>query len=151
MVRNRSSRPKVFWKFFKILICTQGKTLDVDLECSFLVKFLINWYVQLCLKLTPSKILFKKNFMAPFYGWGSTASMQQPLRRGSLLFTTKFPEIPGTQFIDLGRMKRLNQPWSHPVVLNMKSLDWESSVLNTRPFIKEYAWTLRGTIFLIIS
>ena len=89
--------------------------------------------------------------MAPFYGWGSTASMQQPLRRGSLLFTTKFPEIPGTQFIDLGRMKRLNQPWSHPVVLNMKSLDWESSVLNTRPFIKEYAWTLRGTIFLIIS
>ena len=66
MVRNRSSRPKVFWKFFKILICTQGKTLDVDLECSFLVKFLINWYVQLCLKLTPSKILFKKTLW-PFF------------------------------------------------------------------------------------
>ena len=30
--------------------------------------------------------------------------------RGSLLFTTKFPEIPGTNFIDL------SQPWSHPVV-----------------------------------
>ena len=27
------------------------------------------------------------------------------LRRGSLLFTTKFPEITGTRFIDLGRMK----------------------------------------------
>ena len=39
--------------------------------------------------------------MAPFYGWGSTAS----LRGGSLLFTIRFPEIPGTQFIDLGRMK----------------------------------------------
>ena len=43
--------------------------------------------------------------MAPFYRWGSTASRLQPLRVGSLLFTTKFPEIPGTHFIDLGRMK----------------------------------------------
>ena len=43
--------------------------------------------------------------MAPFYGWGSTASRLQPLRGGSLLFTIQFPEIPGTHFIDLGRMK----------------------------------------------
>ena len=47
----------------------------------------------------------KKNFMAPFYGWGSTASRREPLRGGSLLFTTKFPEIPGIHFIDLGRLK----------------------------------------------
>ena len=47
----------------------------------------------------------KKNFMAPFYGWGSVASRLEPLRGGSLLFTTKFPEVPGTHFIDLGRMK----------------------------------------------
>ena len=40
--------------------------------------------------------------MAPFfYGWGSTASRLEPLRGGSLLFTTKLPEIPGTHFIDL--------------------------------------------------
>ena len=43
--------------------------------------------------------------MAPFYGWGSTASSIEPLRGGSLLLTTKIPEIPGTHFIDLGRMK----------------------------------------------
>ena len=47
----------------------------------------------------------KKNFMAPFHGWGSTASRLQPLRAGSLLFTTQLPEIPGTHFVDLGRMK----------------------------------------------
>ena len=47
----------------------------------------------------------KQNFMARFYGWGSTASRLEQLRGGSLLFTTKFPEIPGTHFIDLGRMK----------------------------------------------
>ena len=56
---------------------------------------------------TYSKKLKKKNFMAPFYGWGSTASRLVPLQRGSLLFTTKFPDIPGTHFIDLGRMKGL--------------------------------------------
>ena len=43
--------------------------------------------------------------MTPFCGWGSTASRLQPLRGGSLLFTIQFPEIPGTRFIDLGRMK----------------------------------------------
>ena len=43
--------------------------------------------------------------MAPFYGWGSTASSLESLRGGSLLFTTKFPEITGTHFIDLGRVK----------------------------------------------
>ena len=49
--------------------------------------------------------IYKKNFMAPIYGWGSTASRLEPLRGGSLLFTTKFPEISGTHFTDLGRMK----------------------------------------------
>ena len=48
---------------------------------------------------------FKKNFMVPFYGWGSTASRLVPLWGGSLLYTTKFPDIPGTHFTDLRRMK----------------------------------------------
>ena len=43
--------------------------------------------------------------MAPFYGWGSTASRLVPLQGGSLLFTNKFPHIPGTHFINLRRMK----------------------------------------------
>ena len=47
----------------------------------------------------------KKNFVATFYGWGSTASRLEPLRGGTLLFTTKSPEIPGTHFIDLAEMK----------------------------------------------
>ena len=42
--------------------------------------------------------------MASFYGWGSAALRLETLRGGSLLFTTKFPEIPGSHFIDLGRM-----------------------------------------------
>ena len=50
---------------------------------------------------------FKKNFMAPFYGWSSTALRLEPLPEGTLLFTTKFPEIPCTHLIDLRRMKDL--------------------------------------------
>ena len=42
--------------------------------------------------------------MSPFYGWGSTVSRLEPLRGGSLLFTTKFPEISGTHFTDLVRI-----------------------------------------------
>ena len=49
--------------------------------------------------------LKKKKFMAPFYGWGSTALRLEPLQGSSLLFTTKSPEIPGIHFIDLGKMK----------------------------------------------
>ena len=37
--------------------------------------------------------------MAPIYGWSLIASRLKPLQGGSLLFTTKFPEIPGTHFI----------------------------------------------------
>ena len=43
--------------------------------------------------------------MVPFYGWGSTTSRLEPLQRGSLLFTNKFPDVRDAHFIDLGRMK----------------------------------------------
>ena len=59
-----------------------------------LIKNMVSWFKKKT-----------KNFMAPFYGRGSTASRLEPLRGGSLLFTTKFPEISGTYFTDLGRMK----------------------------------------------
>ena len=36
---------------------------------------------------------------------GLPGSRLEPLQGGSLLFTTKFPEIPGTHFIELGKMK----------------------------------------------
>ena len=38
----------------------------------------------------------KKNFMAPFKGWVSTASRLVSLQGGSLLFTTPLPDISGT-------------------------------------------------------
>ena len=58
--------------------------------------------ISTLLKLNLKK---KKKFMTPFYGWVSTASRLEPLQKGSLLFNTKFPEIPGTHFVNSGRMK----------------------------------------------
>ena len=66
------------------------------------VKENINSYLNQLYRIWLQK---KKNFMAPFSGWSSTASRLGPLRAGSLLFTTKFPDIPVTHFTDLGRMR----------------------------------------------
>ena len=45
-------------------------------------------------------------FMAHFLWMGfSCLEATEPLSGGSLLFTNKFPEIPGTHLIDLQRMK----------------------------------------------
>ena len=62
-------------------------------------------YIKKNFMVNTSYNVYKKNFMAPFYGWGSVVTRLEPLRGGSLLFTAKFPEVPGTHFIDLGRMK----------------------------------------------
>ena len=52
------------------------------------------------------------NFMASLWMGGSTAAPRlQPLRGDNLLFTTKFPEIPGTHFIDLRKMKGRVESW----------------------------------------
>ena len=67
--------------------------------------------------------------MAPFHACSSV-----PLRGGSLLLTTKFPDIPGTNFIDLART--LSRPLSHPLVLSTGHLDWKSSALTIRPYFR---------------
>ena len=68
------------------------------LECD--ISYIANWYFG-----SDYMDIKKKKFMAPFDGWGWTASKLEPLQGSSLLFTTKFPEIPGANFIDLGGMK----------------------------------------------
>ena len=54
---------------------------------------------QKCMKQFFYIFYFFKNFMDPFCGWGSTALRLEPLWGGSLLFTNKFQEIPGTHYV----------------------------------------------------
>ena len=51
-------------------------------------------------------------------------------------FTFKSSGVPGTHLINFGINERLTPSWSHLVVLNPRPLDWESSVLTTRPLRK---------------
>ena len=61
----------------------------------------------------------------PFLWMGSTASrLEATWGGGSLLFTFKFPEIPGIYpFYRPRKNERLSRPWSHTVVLNTGPLD----------------------------
>ena len=82
--------------------------------------------------------LHLKKLYGCFYGWGSTASRLEPLRGGSLLFTTKFPEIPGAHFIALERMKDSADFGATRAVFNTGPLDWESSALTTRLLLHKH-------------
>ena len=77
---------------------------------TLLIKLVENWPIHKIFHPTDiEKVLgvikLKKLYGPFFYGWGSTASRLQSPWEGSLLFTIWFPEIRGTHFIDLGRMK----------------------------------------------
>ena len=83
--------------------------------------------------------------MAPFYGWGSTASRLEPLRGGSLLFTTKFPEVPGSKGCNLRASRGLLQKpksekfrppatllWFHKTFRNLRG-GWPSGLRRCNP------------------
>ena len=59
--------------------------------------------------------LFLKNFMAPFYGWGSTAKAAKPLRGESLLYYYVLRNS-WYSFDQPRNDERLSRSWSHPVV-----------------------------------
>ena len=81
---------------------------------------------------------FKKNFMASFYGWGSTASRPVPLRGGSLLFPLSSQIFLVLILSTPEGWKAECRPWSHQVVLNMGPKDWKSSALPTRPLLHKW-------------
>ena len=62
--------------------------------------------------------LFKKNFMAPFYGWGSTASRLQSHYKETVYFLPLSFQIFLVSFDQPRKDERLSRPWNHPVVFN---------------------------------
>ena len=47
----------------------------------------------------------------------------EPLQEGSLLLTTKIPEIPGAHFDRPRKDEKLIMPWSHRAVFNTGPLE----------------------------
>ena len=72
------------------------------LQCN--ISYIANWYFG------SDYMKIKKTTLCLIF-------MDGVQRRGKSVFTTKFPEIPGAQFIDLAKDERLSQPWSHHLVL----------------------------------
>ena len=131
----------ILWKWFFIF---ENRLYD-EFACSFKQGWIIHQTkkVNIYFFFKKKKTFTLLNFMAPLYGWGSTAARLQPLRGGSLLFTTKFPEIPGTHFIDRGRMKGLvdlgalkwfwiRDPWiGNPALYLDSSFFWRMIFVNS--------------------
>ena len=68
-----------------------------------LIKYLLSFTLGLLQLLNNFNFL---NFMAPFYGWGSTASrLMSHYEEVIHVLPHIFPEIPGTHLIDLRKMK----------------------------------------------
>ena len=83
---------------------------------------------------TNRKKSLKKNFMATFYGWGWTTSRVQSHYEQTVYFLP----LSSQKFLVLDQPRkdeRLSWHWSHPAVLNMGPLNWESSALTTRPLL----------------
>ena len=93
-------------RFFWIcswLLCPKWGN-GVFLGSKLIFNFSQNEIIRFSLNCTKWKLL-KKNFMAPFLWMGLNCLKARVTSRGSLLFTTTFPEISGTYFTNLGRMK----------------------------------------------
>ena len=77
------------------------------------------------------------HFMPPFYGCGSTGlKAKEPLQGKSSLF---FPRSSWYSFYRPRKDERLSWLWSHPEVLNLGPLDWESSSLTATPLLHKPA------------
>ena len=89
--------------------------------------------------------------MAPFYGWGSTASRLEPLQGGSLLFTTKFPEIPGTHLSTSEGWKAESTLEPPSGFENTGPPYWEPSALATRPLLRPDPFEFHKNGFLLMQ
>ena len=87
---------------------------------------------------------YKKIFMTPFYGWGSTISRLQSHYEETVYHSVLRSTLYSTD--QPWKDERLRWPWSHLVVLNPGSLDWGSSALTTRLLILQNSTVLKNAI-----
>ena len=105
--------PRLDLKFFfsKIRLCQSLDIMVTYHHVQYQKKLIIQSWENLVMdrwtnwQTDRQEWFLKKNFMAPFYGCDSTASRLEPLRGSTLIFTSKFLEFPGTNFINLRKMK----------------------------------------------
>ena len=78
----------------------------------------------------------KKKLYGPFLLWmGINCLKATATSRRQFNFYHSVPRNSWCSFYRPRKDERLSRPWSHPVVLIMGPLDWESSALTSRPLL----------------
>ena len=77
------------------------------------------------------------NFMTLFYGWDSAVLSYRVTVKKQFTFNCQVLRRSWYSFDQTRKIERLCQPWIHPVVLRLETLDLESSVLTTKPLLHE--------------
>ena len=75
----------------------------------------------------------KNKLYGPFLWMGFNCLKATATSRRQFTFYHSVPRNSWCSFYRPRKDERLSRPWSHPVVLNMGLMDWESSALTTRP------------------
>ena len=103
---------KLTWRSILLTWKIEALRISVLFNRNYLTKYMTFCYVK----------NFKLYGPYLWIGFNYIEATEQ-LWGGSLLITTQFPEIPGTDLIDK-RLKdeKLSQPWIHPVVLRTTTL-----------------------------
>ena len=96
------------------------------------------------LSLTITK---KPQLYGPFLWMGFNDLKASATSRRQFTFYHQVSRYSWYSFYRSLKDERLSRPWSHPVVLSTRPLDWKSSTLTTRPLLKHYelcnyAWLL---------
>ena len=74
----------------------------------------------------------KNKLYGPFLWMGFNCLKATATSSGQFTFYHSVPRNSWYSFYQPRKDERLSRPWSHPVVLNMGLLDWESSALSLK-------------------
>ena len=120
-------------------LCAQikGKVIQNNVTYLIISSMQMHLHVLRHFRVCYSKML-KKNFffMALFLWMGFNCLKATATSRRQFTFYHSVPRNSWCSFYRPWKDERLSRPWRHQVVLNAGHLDWESSVLTTRPLLK---------------
>ena len=92
--------------------------------------------------VSPKSILYSKTFLPFFMGEIQLSKGYRATTRRQFTFYHYLSRRICYSFDQPQKHERLSWLWTHPVVLNLGLLDWESSALTTRPLFLTPHWNL---------
>ena len=93
------------------------------------------YYIWFIWRKITNQNLKKKKLYGPFLWMRFNCLKATATPRRQFTFYHSAPRNSWYSFCRPRKDERLSRPWSHPVVLNTGTLDWESSALTTWPLL----------------